>query len=325
MLDTKLLDGAQESDIETAEALLRSGKLVAVPTETVYGLAADASNVDAVQAIYQAKQRPNDHPLIVHIAAIDDMAKWAIEIPDEAYALAKQYWPGPLTLLLKKSPAMNHTVTGGKETIALRMPAHPQLLKLLKKNQLAVAAPSANLYGQLSPTTAQQVMATMSGKIDAVLDGGQCDIGLESTIVDVTSTPVRILRNGPITASDIKNNCQIDVLNPGTHSVSVPGNVEAHYQPHAELLLLDTETIVSRLAETDNSIAFVLYNSELAPDRELRCRHLPSDKASYARQLYKTLYELDTPEINTILVEAPPVDENWLDVNERLQKAASKR
>ncbi len=323
MLDTKLLDANRHADVQVAASLLQDGRLVAVPTETVYGLAADASSVDAVKRIYEAKQRPHDHPLIVHIGSIDEMENWAIDIPDNAKKLAMHYWPGPLTLLLTKTPTVNAVVTGGKETIALRMPAHPVLLELLQQTGLAIAAPSANLYGQLSPTTAAQVMATMTGKVDAVLDGGQCEIGLESTIIDPCSQPLCILRNGPITASQINRVCGLDVINPVKHSLSVPGNVEAHYQPQARLLLVGKDELHDALQEAAAETACLYYSDELEMPASPVIRKMPLEKTAYARQLYKTLFEIDTPAITTILVEIPPNEEEWSDVNERLQKAAA--
>ncbi len=323
MLDTKLLDANKHADVQVAGSLLHDGRLVAVPTETVYGLAADASSVDAVKRIYAAKQRPHDHPLIVHIGSIEEMEKWASDIPANAITLARHYWPGPLTLLLTKAPGVNTVVTGGKDTIALRMPAHPVLLGLLQQTGLAIAAPSANLYGQLSPTTAAQVMATMAGKIDAVLDGGQCEIGLESTIIDPGSQPLSILRNGPITASQINEACDLDVINPVKHSIAVPGNVEAHYQPRARLLLVSKDELFDMLQEATTETACLFHSTELGMPESPVVRKMPIEKAAYARQLYKTLFEIDTPAITTILVEIPPDEEEWSDVNERLLKAAA--
>ena len=191
-MNTLLLNADSNADLALCGSWLKAGKLVAVPTETVYGLAADASNPDAVSAIFTAKRRPANHPLIVHLYDKKAINDWACKISTAAYALAEAFWPGPLTLLLHKAAHVSPIVTGGLNTIALRMPSHPLLLKLMQQHQLALAAPSANLYKKLSPTSAAHVVAGMQGKITAVLDGGDCQFGVESTIIDFTQ-PSRLL------------------------------------------------------------------------------------------------------------------------------------
>ncbi len=261
-MHTVLLQPSHVPDMQQALQLLQAGQLVAVPTETVYGLAADASNAQAVEAIFAAKGRPSNHPLIVHVADAQQMRLWAQDIPEVAWRLADAFWPGPMTLLLKKAPAVLDVVTGQLDTIGLRVPAHPVLLSLLTQGNLAVAAPSANRYKKLSPTSAQQVMAGLAGRIAAVVDGGDCQHGLESTIIDVTGEVPKILRAGPITADDIAFVLGIRVLQPSQHDVRVPGNVKAHYQPGTPLYLKPTSEILAKLSTMPDDIA-VIYHSAL--------------------------------------------------------------
>jgi len=189
--------------IEKAAALLRQGELVAFPTETVYGLGADASNPEAVAKIFAAKGRPADHPLIVHIPGVEHLDRWAREIPETAFASAKAFWPGPLTLILKRQPNVPDAVTGGQDTVGIRVPGHPLALELLKAFDGGVAAPSANRFGHVSPTTAQHVHDELGSAVAMVLDGGPCRVGIESTIVNLTGPQSRILRPGMISAADL--------------------------------------------------------------------------------------------------------------------------
>ncbi len=237
-MKTQLLSAQCSTDLTQAAALLKAGEQVAVPTETVYGLAADASNPDAVAGIFTAKGRPANHPLIVHLGDVASITEWATGIPDEAYKLAKAFWPGPMTLLLPRAEHVSPVVTGGLDSIGLRVPAQPVLLDLLATHQLAVAAPSANPYKKLSPTTAEQVIHGLGGKIAAVIDGGPCQHGLESTIVDLTQRPFRVLRAGPITASELSAVLGETVEAPVQHDTVVPGNVGSHYQPNTRLQMV---------------------------------------------------------------------------------------
>lgn len=321
MPETLRLDASNQGHVCQVKTLLLAGKLVAIPTETVYGLAANAADVEAVEGIYRAKGRPENHPLIVHIGDIAGLDEWAKDIPDTAFQLARQFWPGPLTLILKKNDGVNTTVTGGMETIALRMPSQPVLLDILKDTGLALAAPSANPYGQLSATSAVQVMETMVGKIHAVLDAGQCEIGLESTIVDPTTTPVRILRSGPITATQLQNALGTPVVTPPEHNEAVSGNVKAHYQPRARLKLVDKPTLLECLPNIEKNIGALVYSPELAGFASERLIILAEDKSAYAKQLYYSIYKLDQPGIDEIWLEKPPEEEEWMDVNDRLRRA----
>ena len=325
-MNTEYLLADQPAHLTRAAQLLTAGKLVAVPTETVYGLAADACNPAAVAAIFTAKGRPANHPLIVHIAHPDEMHKWAEQIPASAYTLAEQFWPGPLTLLLKKAAHVDAIVTGGQPNIALRIPAHPVMQTLLQMTNLGLAAPSANPYQQVSPTQAKHVVDGLSGKIDAVLDGGSCAIGMESTILDLTQPEPRILRNGPVTAEAIALCLGCDVAQPQQHDVAISGNKRQHYQPRKPLHLFSTEQLLDCLDQSHQPIALVAYSEQL---KSLAIAHpnliyypASPEKKRYAQALYSTLHELDALEINAIWIERPPQTPEWNDVNDRLERAA---
>lgn len=311
-------------DLSTAEAILRAGGTLAIPTETVYGLAADATNPAAVSAIFTAKGRPADHPLIVHIAGVDDLEKWAVDIPPAAFYLARAFWPGPLTLLLKKAAHVSSVVTGGLETIGLRVPSHPVLHQLLLSSGLGLAAPSANPYKQLSPTSAEQVTEKLDGKIDGVLDGGDCTIGLESTIVDLSSNGVRVLRVGPISPSELSAVLNQSVTAPLNHSASVPGNVADHYQPRTPLRLLSRQAMLTKMDAPTADAAFVVLADfpKSGPVGHQISVTMPETKPEFAKVLYKTLHDLDRRNLSAIWFEIPPQSEEWLDVNDRLQRAS---
>lgn len=319
---TQLLAAQNSDDFDEALRILQHGGLVAVPTETVYGLAANAMNPAAVKSIFAAKGRPSDHPLIVHIGGAAQLIDWAIDIPALAYNLAEQFWPGPLTLLLHKAPHVPDEVTAGKTSIGLRVPAHPALLKLLQQGAFGVAAPSANPYKRLSPTSAQQVFAQLDGKIDAVLDGGRCEVGLESTILDLTGDQLRILREGPITAAQIAEVVGRPVTIPTAHDIAVPGNVAEHYQPQTPLFIATRTQILARLQGESRPIACVFYGDTAGLTSSAYIHCLPASKALYAQKLYHTLYTLDGLNAHAIWLEQPPQSEQWGDVNDRLRRAA---
>ena len=317
-LSTELLHAP--AGLARAIELLTAGELVAVPTETVYGLAANASDPVAVSKIFSAKGRPANHPLIVHISALSQLADWARDIPPQALLLAKAFWPGPLTLLLHKAPTVNNTVTGGKDTIGLRLPAHPLLLQLLQESGLCVAAPSANPYKKLSPTSALQVLSGMQGKIAAVLEGGDCAVGLESTIVDLTGDTVQVLRAGPIGVAEIATVLGEPVTLPQQHNVAVPGNVKAHYQPGKPLQMRSYDELMQQLPSA-TAVILVCHSPALAAAFAGPSLLLPADKAGYAQALYRTLFQADTLHGEQIWLEQPPQDSQWADVNDRLRRA----
>lgn len=326
-MNTLRLDAANIADRARALLLLRQGGLVAVPTETVYGLAADARQPEAVARIFAAKQRPSSHPLIVHVADADQMPEWAAPIPPQAWLLARTFWPGPLTLLLPRAAGVPDAVTGGLPAIGLRVPAQPMLLALLREFGGGLAAPSANPHKQLSPTSAEQVLAGLDGRFDAVLDGGNCAVGLESTIVDLTQTPIRILRAGPISRQQLEEVLGEPVEWPKVHQEAVPGNVAVHYRPpHTPVYLVDQATL-QRVLQSQSPQALALLTRGPLPDRQQLPAHwhhlaLPTDKSGFASQLYQALYLLDQKHCAAILVQQPPVDEAWADVNDRLRRAS---
>ncbi|KKO49514.1 translation factor Sua5 [Arsukibacterium sp. MJ3] len=320
-MNTLLLNANNAADVDLCARLLQQGQLVAVPTETVYGLAADASNPAAVSAIFSAKGRPANHPLIVHVAHKSALSQWAKNIGPDAHALVEAFWPGPLTLLLAKADHVSSLITGGLSTIGLRMPAHPVLLALLQQHQLALAAPSANPYKKLSPTSAAQVMAGLQGKISAVLDGGVCQFGLESTIVDVTGEQPTILRAGPITASDIASVLGRPVAQPAQHNVAVSGNVKAHYQPNKPLSCFSRAELLLRLPQLTQKI-MLLQLTELPQVALASHIVMPTDAAGYAHRLYQTLFAADQHDIAAIWCELPPKSDQWLAVHDRLQRAS---
>ena len=325
-LDTRRLDPARPDDLDAAVELLRAGRLVAVPTETVYGLAADARNPQAVLGIFAAKGRPTHHPLIVHLPSPTHLDRWARDIPATAYTLAAAFWPGPLTLLLLRADGVPDEVTGGRATIGLRMPAHPVMLEVLRRLDSGLAAPSANPYQRLSPTSAEQVLHGLGGRIDAVLDGGPCPVGLESTIVDLTGDVPQIVRAGPITRRQLEAALGGPVAFPQAHDVAVPGNVAVHYRPGTPLRLVDTDALHARLAALPNHARIALAHTSALPmpaQGLVATERMPADKAGFARALYATLHALDRVGADEIWLETPPSDEDWRDVHDRLSRAAS--
>lgn len=318
------------ASIDAAACELEAGKLVAFPTETVYGLGADAENPAAVAAIYAAKGRPQDHPVIVHLAPEADIAHWACEIPPQARALAEAFWPGPLTMILKRAPNIPSAVSGGQDTVGLRCPSHPvaiALLRAFKGGQGGVAAPSANKFGHVSPTTAQHVRDEFGadGPLALVLDGGASQVGIESTIVDLsrlgTHGPV-LLRPGHVSAQAIA--AVIDWLPAAADSAAprASGTLESHYAPHTAVAMQDTATLVqtlAQMAEAGRKVALIHYSDlwTLGP-----AERLPATPEGFAHALYAALRTMDGKGADLILVEAPPQEGAWLGVNDRLRRAA---
>lgn len=327
-LPTRRLDATRAEDLDDAVRLLRAGRLVAVPTETVYGLAADATQPAAVRAIFTAKGRPSDHPLIVHLPDAGHLTRWARDIPDDAHRLATAFWPGPLTLLLHRAPEADATVAGGRDSIGLRVPAHPVLREVLRRLDGGLAAPSANPYQRLSPTTAAQVLAGLDGRIDAVLDGGPCTVGLESTIVDLTGEVPRIVRAGPVTAADIAAVLGRPVEQPQHHDTAVPGNIAVHYRPHTPLRMFDAAALAARLQALPDTmrVAVAAYGDALPRPTTPGVAAwvaMPTAKPDYARALYATLHALDAAGADEIWLQTPPAGDVWHDVHDRLGRAAS--
>ncbi|MBT9568733.1 MAG: threonylcarbamoyl-AMP synthase [Thiobacillus sp.] len=321
---TPCWDGNDPAAIARAAVLLRDGGLVAIPTETVYGLAANAADDQAVARIFAAKGRPADHPLIVHLASAVHMTDWAREIPDSAWKLAEQFWPGPLTLILKRAPKMGEAASGGLDTIGVRVPGHPVAQALLTAFGGGVAAPSANRFGRISPTCAAHVLSELRGRIDAVLDGGVCSVGLESTILDLSSPVPRVLRPGAVTADMLAAVIgPLDAV-PAGETPRAPGNLEAHYAPVTPLRLVPSrglEAEAGRLAAT----GAIVVLAQRAPLSAINCQwiQLPGDAVAYGHDLYARLREADALEATYILIEAPPGGTEWTAVNDRLKRAAA--
>ncbi len=294
---------------------------MALPTETVYGLGADASNAIAVMKIFEAKSRPCDHPLIVHIHSQDDLKHWAEHISEDALALVNHFWPGPLTLVVQKKSHVLDEVTGSLPTVALRCPAHPVMQAILSKlSPMGLAAPSANPHKQISPTQASHVLSGLGGKIAAVVDGGACEVGVESTIVDVSATPYRILRMGPITQAMLEQVIKTPVEAPKAHQTKVAGNMVQHYQPKTKARLLSFEEILSTLTTAPGTYA-VMHQSESDRLEKTTAIKMPNERHAYAQKLYSTLHQLDDKRVDGILIEKPV--EPWPEVMDRLTKACA--
>lgn len=319
-----------QTAIDAAARALEQGALVAFPTETVYGLGADAENPAAVAAIYAAKGRPQDHPVIVHLAPDADLDYWAADIPSEARQLAAAFWPGPLTMILKRAAHIPADVSGGQDTVGLRCPSHPvaiALLQAFKGGRGGVAAPSANKFGNVSPTTAQHVRDEFGadGSVALVLDGGASEVGIESTIVDLsrlaTHGPV-LLRPGHIGADAIA--AVIDRL-PAPPDVAAPrasGTLESHYAPHTPVAMQDSAALkatLARMRQAGRKVALIHYSDLPAAHAQVR---LPASPDGFAHALYASLRAMDHTGADVILVEAPPQGDAWLGVNDRLRRAA---
>lgn len=295
------------ADVERALSVVRAGGLVAMPTETVYGLAADASQEAAVRRIFAAKGRPADHPVIVHIASGDDVGTWAARVPDSAATLIEACWPGPLTLLLPRAAAVLDVVTGGRDTVGIRVPAHPLTTLLLQRLAGGLAAPSANRFGHVSPTTPAHVMADLGDAIDMVLDGGPCPVGVESTIVDCSVDPPQILRPGGIPTEQV-----LELLGGRVATATGPsraaGMLASHYAPRATVLLADDDRAARLLRAEHPGAVFI--------DRTV-------DLVEYARHLYDDLRRADDAGATTVIAVMPPAVGLGHAIRDRLAKAAA--
>jgi L-threonylcarbamoyladenylate synthase len=308
---------ATPTDIAAAVAALRRGDCIGLPTETVYGLAADAGNPQALRQIFALKGRPADHPLIVHLPAIDALDDYARDIPAAARQLAARFWPGPLTLILRRQPRVPDEVTGGQDTVGLRVPAHPLAQQVLAAFGAGLAAPSANRFGRISPTRAQHVRDEFGAALPIVLEGGDCAVGIESTIVDCSGAAPRILRPGSIGRAAIEA-----VIGPlaesssGTTAPRASGTLEKHYAPRTPLRLLARDALV-----TAGDDVLLLSLGELPGGSS--GLSLPADPLGYAHGLYAALRELDARGARELLVEQPPDEPQWLAVRDRLRRAAA--
>jgi L-threonylcarbamoyladenylate synthase len=303
-----------------AAANLLAGNLVAFPTETVYGLGADARNADAVARIYSVKGRPADHPLIVHVASIDALGDWAADVPAYAISLARDFWPGPMTLIMKRSDLAEDFVTGGQDTVGVRVPDHPVALGLLEAFARAggkgVAAPSANRFGNVSPTTAQAVVDELGDYLadgDQILDGGPCDVGVESTIIDCTGDVPKILRPGAITAQMIAESTDPEVVGVVEESaIRVSGSLEAHYAP-AATVVLDQSPVAGQ--------GFIAMADVVTGEGVVRLA-APKTHEEFARVLYSALRAADEQGLETVVVAQPAGDGIAVAIRDRLNRAA---
>ncbi len=306
-------------EVRRAAEILRAGWLVAFPTETVYGLGADACSAEAVARLYAAKGRPADHPVIVHFASTEAAFSFAREIPPEARKLAERFWPGPLTLILKRSAKAKDFVTGGQDSVGLRVPSHPVAQALLREFGGGVAAPSANLFGNVSATTAAHVRDEL--KVELVLDGGASEVGIESTIVDLSGANVVLLRPGMISNLQLEDVLKLKVEGKETSSPRHSGGLERHYAPKTPAVLVPPHELDAEIAKRGAGVAVLAFSK---PDERVDYWiRMPRDPQAYAQRLYAALRELDTAGCETILVESPPETTQWTAVRDRLSRAAA--
>ena len=345
-----IIDGSNPASIAQAADVIAAGGLVGLPTETVYGLAADAANEAAVAKIFIAKGRPSEHPLIVHVADAASASRFAADIPAFAQKLMDAFWPGPLTLILPRRPEVAAAAAGGQNSVGLRCPSHPVALALLKacaaRGIHGLAAPSANQFGRVSPTTAAHVQGEFAGTPYSdmpILDGGACSVGIESTIVDCSRGVPVLLRPGVLTATQIEYVCGQNLLSNNEQSrqsirlleadlmffESAPrasGMLESHYAPKAKLRLMDAQALQTALdiLDTDaKNIAVYSRQQMHSASTTILFRRMPEDAAQAAQQLFATLRELDQPDIKLIWVETPPEDAAWDGVRDRVTRAAA--
>jgi len=306
-------------DIARAARILRSGGLVAFPTETVYGLGADASSAPAMAKLYAVKRRPADHPVIVHFASADAAFAWAREVPHSAWKLAKDFWPGPLTLVLKRSQKAQDFVTGAQDTVGLRVPSHPVARELLELFARGVAAPSANRFGQVSPTTSAHVRVDLGGDVDLVLEGGPTEVGIESAIVDLSGAAPVLLRPGHISRQQLEEAVGGSVLEKTAASPRHPGGLERHYAPCTPARLIPLYDLDKEIARLNEKVAVLAFSR---PDERVDYwLRMPRDAHAYAQKLYAALRELDSAGCDAILIEAPPEAPEWAAVADRLKRA----
>jgi L-threonylcarbamoyladenylate synthase len=312
--------------IERAAQILSAGGLVAFPTETVYGLGADARNAQAVRKIFAAKGRPADHPVIVHLGSADEVTQWARQTPQAAQRLMRQFWPGPLTLILQRADGVIDEITGGQNTVGLRVPSHPLAQGLLRAFGGGIAAPSANRFGRISPTTAAHVHEELGDAVDLVLDGGACDVGIESTIVDFSTGMPRLLRPGGIAVNELEAVMQAAVGRADAHSPRASGTLLAHYAPRARMLLVAPDELEQALRTYAPEADTIVVVARRAAPRDViagRWHVAATDAQAYAHDLYATLRSLDRSGCGLLLVESPPDGPEWEAVRDRLQRAAT--
>jgi L-threonylcarbamoyladenylate synthase len=336
-----ILDGQSPQSISAAAQALQRGELLGLPTETVYGLAADAGNDAAVAKIFEAKGRPANHPLIVHVASAQGVQRFASHVPDFAQKLIDAFWPGPLTLILPRRPEVALVAAGGQNSVGLRCPSHPVAHAVLQSAEalgvFGVAAPSANLFGRVSPTTAAHVASEFGDGL-LIIDGGACDVGIESTIVDCTRAAPVLLRPGVITPQQLSNACGVTVVTPNAPDIDAPrasGTLESHYAPTAQVQLMtaaELQKAIDAFASVDtvNNVEGVvavwsrsLLQLPTASAKKLQCEAMPQAATDCAHQLFAQLRDFDAQGVEHIWVETPPLTPEWDGVRDRLTRAAS--
>jgi L-threonylcarbamoyladenylate synthase len=318
---------ATQVEIDAAVQALRNGDLVAFPTETVYGLGANAQDPKALRKIFEAKGRPTTHPVIVHLDSPRFLPRWAREVPEAAAKLAEKFWPGPLTLVLPRAANVHDLITGGQETVAVRVPSHPMAQQLLTAFGGGIAAPSANRYGRLSPTRAEHVRDELGDAVRIVLDGGESQIGLESTIVSCDKFGVRLLRPGAVTAGQIRAVVG-DLLDAAdlVAAPRVPGSMHSHYRPSTPMTIVpsgEIDTRAAALSKEGQRIAVLAQRLPLKSHKYVTWINAGHRPTQYAHDLYGNLRTLDKAECQQILVQGVPEDERWDAVRDRLIRAAS--
>jgi L-threonylcarbamoyladenylate synthase len=317
---------ATQVEIETAVQTLRDGELVAFPTETVYGLGANAQNPAAVRRIFEVKGRPANHPVIVHLDSPRFLHRWVREVPQSATRLAEVFWPGPLTMVMPRAASVHDVITGGQDTIAIRVPAHPMAQQLLTAFGGGIAAPSANRYGRLSPTRAEHVREEFGDALRVILDGGECQIGLESTIVAFEGAEVRLLRPGAVTAAQIKSVVGELLVGADAASPRVPGSPPTHYAPSTSLTIVPAGEIDAQADAASTGgrrVAVLAQRLPLRSHKYVTWINAGRRPETFARDLYTNLRTLDKAGCQRILVQAVPDGERWDAVRDRLVRAAT--
>ncbi len=328
------LISSSDTDLEKALAALRAGECVGLPTETVYGLAADAANARAVAKIFALKGRPADHPLIVHLASADDAVGWASEWSDTAQRLANAFWPGPMTLIVRRAPQVLDAVTGGQDTVGLRVPSHPVAMKVLSAFRgdeaiaRGLAAPSANKFGHVSPTTAAHVVSEFSADSLLVIDGGECDIGVESTIIDVSGKSPRVLRPGRVRTGELEAvlGHALKANERDSSKPRVSGSLDSHYAPRKKTLMLSGDALDIFLAaarDAGKRVGLIHHSARAAAQKSnVRMGLDGQSSAHYEHDIYRSLRSLDDDsKIDLIILESPPTGADWDAVNDRLRRA----
>lgn len=331
-MSSSTLSPELQQQIAAAVIQLQAGGTVAFPTETVYGLGADIAIPSAIRQIYEIKGRPANHPLIVHFAHIAQLQHWAIAVPESAWKLATHFWPGPLTLILKRSQHVPPYVTGGQNTVGLRIPDHPVALALLNAlgAETALAAPSANRFGRISPTTAAHVREELGHNVNMVLDGGACQVGLESTIVSFDDETATVLRPGgiPVSALETVLNDKLTLNNNRKTTIRAPGTLASHYAPATPLEICPTQTLWQRTHELEAQnlcaavITWSVSKSHSMTNKNIVQFAMPQEPIAYGMKLYATLRQFDQKGFDRLLVEAPPDNPAWLAITDRFQRAS---